>query len=429
MKRTLATVASSVALLAAGLSPAWAATGPVQTNPADWTPQMVAPSGGGYVRQLTPCGTNMYAVGTFSQFTSPADGGVTFTRNNALSFRGSTGKVTPFNPNTNGVVNSIALNPADCSTAWIGGSFTTVGGQPASNLAAVDSTTGALKATFGHSANNRVNALLYTHGELLAGGNFTTINGAARSRLASLNPTTGAPDGYLVLPLTGIYPGTSGATQSYNFTLSHSGNQALVTGIFTAVGGAHREQVFQLNLGISGATLSPWTSTDFYRHCADGLPFYLQDAAYAPDDSRIYTAATGYKAPTDPLHTGVCDAAAAYPNTAGQVRSQWVNYTGCDSLYAVVADTSTVYVAGHQRYLDNETSCDRAGLTSASRPGLGGIDPTTGRATTWNPTRSRGAGADDLVLAFNGLWIASDDHYSSTRCGGEYHPGICFLPY
>ena len=50
-------------------------------------------------------------------------------------------------------------------------------------------------------------------------------------------------------------------------------------------------------------------------------------------------------------------------------------------------------------------------------------------ATSSNPTRSRGAGADDLVVAFGGLWVASDNKNAATQCGREYHPGICFLPY
>src|SRR5512133_289470 len=98
--------------------------------------------------------------------------------------------MTAFNPNTDGIVNSIALDPADCSTAWIGGKFSTVGGQPASNIAAVDTATGALKAGFKHSAAGQVEALLLTHGELLVGGYFSTINGVARSKLASLDPVT-----------------------------------------------------------------------------------------------------------------------------------------------------------------------------------------------------------------------------------------------
>lgn len=419
---------TTVSVLVAGASPAWAA-GPVQTNPANWTPQMTAPLGGGYVRQLTPCGPNMYAVGTFSQFKSPADGGAVFARNNAMSFNGTTGQMTAFNPNTNGTVNSIALNPADCGTAYIGGKFTTVGGQPATNIAAVDTATGALKTGFKRSAGGQVNALLYTHGEVLVGGYFSSINGVSRAKLASLNPTTGTPDSYLTLGLTGFYPGSTNATRGYNFTLSHSGDRVLVTGVFTAVGGVHREQVFQLDLGATAATLNSWTSNDFYIHCADALPFYIQDATYSPDDSTVYVATTGYKAPSDPLHTGVCDATAAYPSTGGTVNRRWVNYTGCDSLLSVAADSSTVYVGGHQRWLDNELGCDRAGVGSVERAGIGGIDPVTGRATAWNPTRSRGAGADDLVIAFGGLWVGSDDKNTATQCGREYHPGICFLPY
>src|SRR4029453_12705239 len=261
--RGLAVAAMAVVLMAMHGSPASAATGPVQQNPADWTPQMVAPVGAGYVRQLTPCGGTMYAVGTFTQFRSPADGGATFTRNNAMSFSGTTGKITAFSPNTNGIVNTIALDPANCGTAWIGGKFTTVGGQAATNIAAVDTATGALKTGFEHSANGQVNALLFPHGRLLVGGNFTSINGVTRSRLGSLNPTTGVPDSYLTLGLTGNYPGATNPTRGYNFTLSHSGNQVLVTGDFTAVGGAHREQVFQLDLGATAATLNGWPSNRF----------------------------------------------------------------------------------------------------------------------------------------------------------------------
>ncbi len=426
-RRSGMVAAVTAAVVVAGAVPAAAA--PVRTDPANWTPQMVAPTGTGYVRQLTPCGPNMYAVGTFSQFKSPADGGALFTRNNALSFNATTGKMTAFDPNTNGIVNSIALDPADCGTAWIGGKFTTVGGQTATNLAAVDTATGALKTGFRRSANGQVNALVHTHGRVLVGGYFGTINGASRAKLASLNPTTGVPDSYLTLGLTGSYPGTINATRAYNFTLSHSGDQMLVTGVFTAVGGARREQVFQLNLGATSATLDGWTSDDFFVHCADALPFYIQDATYAPDDRTMYIATTGYKRPSDPLHTGVCDAAAAYPNVAGKVRRTWVNYTGCDSLLSVVADDSAVYVGGHQRWLNNENGCDAAGPGAVSRPGLGAVDPATGRATSWNPTRSRGAGADDLVIAFGGLWVASDNKNAATQCGREYHPGICFLPY
>jgi hypothetical protein len=60
-------------------------------------------------------------------------------------------------------------------------------------------------------------------------------------------------------------------------------------------------------------------------------------------------------------------------------------------------------------------------LNGASWAHLASLDPA--------PTRSLGAGAGDLVFAFGGLRVGSDNKYGATRCGGEYHPGICFLPY
>jgi hypothetical protein len=51
-----------------------------------------------------------------------------------------------------------------------------------------------------------------------------------------------------------------------------------------------------------------------------------------------------------------------------------------------------------------------------------------GKANAWNPTRDRGHGADDAIRTAAGLWVVSDTFYSSVKCGGEYHPGICFFP-
>ena len=161
----------------------------------------------------------------------------------------------------------------------------------------------------------------------------------------------------------------------------------------------HREQVFQFDLGTTTATLNGWTSTDFYIHCADSLPLYVQDATYSPDDSTVWIAFTGYKQPSDPLHTGVCDATAAYPSTAGIVSRTWVNYTGCDV----------------------------AGTGAGCRPGVGGISPATDRAPAG--TCERGIGTDDLVLRFHGLSIAERPQERRDPVLPRVPAGICFLPY
>lgn len=67
-----------------------------------------------------------------------------------------------------------------------------------------------------------------------------------------------------------------------------------------------------------------------------------------------------------------------------------------------------------------------------SRPGLASMAPTSGQATTWDPTRSLGHGGDDLLLTANGLWIASVNYSSGAAqdCGGVTNKGgICSLPY
>jgi hypothetical protein len=58
-----------------------------------------------------------------------------------------------------------------------------------------------------------------------------------------------------------------------------------------------------------------------------------------------------------------------------------------------------------------------------------GLSPSTGHLT-FNPTRSRGLGADDMLITRAGLWIASDNFQGSSSCGGvSGHAGICLLPY
>jgi hypothetical protein len=99
-------------------------------------------------------------------------------------------------------------------------------------------------------------------------------------------------------------------------------------------------------------------------------------------------------------------------------------------LYAVAADTNDVYIGGHERWANNPNGCGEAGPGAVARPGLGALSPSTGSATSWNPTRGRGLGADDMVLTSAGLWIASDNYEGTSQCGGHSGlAGICFLPY
>jgi hypothetical protein len=60
---------------------------------------------------------------------------------------------------------------------------------------------------------------------------------------------------------------------------------------------------------------------------------------------------------------------------------------------------------------------------------MAGLSPANGQVT-YNPTRARGFGADDMLITNAGLWIASDNFHGADQCGHVHgHSGICLLPY
>jgi hypothetical protein len=414
------TLAGAWFIVPIAAAPAVAATqgASVSSAPASFTPYLASQNGN--VAMMTRCGSTMYAVGRFSSIASPSQHAVT--RNNAFSFSATSGALTSWNPNVNGTVNSITLS-ADCSTAYLGGRFSSVGGTAAKDIVAVSTATSAVIPTFGHNASGQVSTVLLVGSHLLVGGYFTSINSSSRGYLVSLNPTTGQNDGYLNLAVSGTLPMDS--THIYKFELSHAGTRLLASGVFTSVGEQTRQQIFMIDLGASAGTLDNWYSPLFNGVCTTTERFFVKGFNWSPDDSTVYVATTGYRGAT------LCDAAAAFSSQPDSDQDLlWINKTGCDSLYATVADDSNVYVGGHERWANNPKGCDAAGPGAVSRSGIGDIDPTTALATSWNPTRSRGHGIDDLYLDSEGdLWVSSDNGANQfTQCAHHYHPGICMFP-
>jgi hypothetical protein len=425
MYRRAGVVAAAAAVCLTGF--AASASAAVSTSPGA-TPQLNPTGTTEQVRQLVQCGGIMYAVGNFTSIKYKT---TVYARNNAFSFSATAPyAITTWNPNVNGVVNSIAFN-SSCTDAYIGGKFTSVDGTKVGNIAEADTTTGAVVSGFAHSANGEVQTLAVSNGHLLTGGSFTSINGSATKYMVSLNSSTGASDNYLNLNISGTYG--NGASQVYNQQISPGGTLELAEGTFTSVGGLPRQQIFMLSLGSTAATVTAWTSPEFSQACVTNESFYVRAASWSPDNSTVYTATTGYhplggKIGQTP-RTGLCDSAAAFPaTTLGPVSHKWINYTGCDSLYSTAADANDAYFGGHERWADNADDCDAAGPGAVAAQGMVGLAPATG-AVVFNPSRARGLGADDMLVTGAGLWIASDNMNNSSQCAGQSgHAGICFLP-
>jgi hypothetical protein len=218
----------------------------------------------------------------------------------------------------------------------------------------------------------------------------------------------------------------AGFTRVVRFAINPARTRLVAVGNFTRVSGEPRWRAVMVNLGKKQARLNRWSYRHFKNSCADGkAPVYLRDVDFSPNGSYFVVVATGFVPRAGGIGRDVCDAAARFETSVKRPTvPTWVNYTGGDSLYSVAATGAAVYVQGHQRWLDNPDGRNSAGPTAVERKGIGAIDPVTGLALSWNPSKTRGVGGKDLLATRTGLWVGSD----GTEFGGEVRARIAYCP-
>jgi len=89
-----------------------------------------------------------------------------------------------FDPNASSSVSALAVSDG---TVYVGGPFTSIGGQARSRIAALDTATGSATA-WNPDASDDVLALAVSGSTVYAGGSFTTIAGLPRRGLAVFEP-------------------------------------------------------------------------------------------------------------------------------------------------------------------------------------------------------------------------------------------------
>src|SRR3954463_12402578 len=145
-------VAGVLALLAPGAARADSA--PLSPSPA--SPTTVTADGlptvqvNGVVWAQAVVGNTVYAGGSFTAArpAGAASGTQETVRNNLLAFDIRTGNlITSFVPDLNGQVMAVTASP-DGSRIYVGGDFTVANGQTRQRVAAYDTATGALIATW-----------------------------------------------------------------------------------------------------------------------------------------------------------------------------------------------------------------------------------------------------------------------------------------
>ena len=416
MRRRLLAAALIVAAAVACAQPAEADLAQatiVSANPVDWTPHVLD----GTVWTMAVVGDTMVVGGAFTKVTDSSRRN-TYARKNIFAFDLNDGAIQPFAPEVDGAVYALAAGAGN--TVYAGGSFKSVNGSGQRGLTRL-SLTGQRVSTFSAKINwGDVRALQAEGNFLYAGGTFSAINGVNRAALARMNASTGAVDGGFDPRLTA--PGLS-RTRVEHFDISPDGSKLVAIGALLKSGGYDRAQIAMFDISGPTAALTSWYTDAYKPECMKGFDTYLRQVKFSPDGSYIVVAATGRASSPDRL----CDSAARFETGgSGRHNPTWVQRTGGDSLYAVAVTGSAVYLGGHQRYFDNPYGTDAKGPGpgAVSRPGIGAVSPTTGRALSWNPTRDRGVGVRAFVVTPHGLFVGSD----TDQLGHEYHGRVGMFP-
>jgi hypothetical protein len=314
---------------------------------ADGSVDSFNPSPNGEVDALTTFGTTLYVGG---QFTSIAGQ----TRNNLAALDTSTGAARSWNPNANGGVSAFAvhagINVADPTVIYVGGFFTSVGGQPRHYVAALD-TAGNVTA-WNPNANQGVQTLALTGGfglqplRIYAGGYFTSIGGQTRNHIAQLDASGNS---------TSWNPNADGAV----YTLAFSAGTLYVGGNFASIGGQPRNYIAALDTTTGNAT--SWDANASFIILALAVS---GNTVYAGGEFGVVGGQTRWNL-------------VALDRGSGAVLD-W-NPDANSYVLALAVSGTTVYAGG-----------DFTSLGGLTRNGVAALDAATGAPTAWGPTVSGG---------------------------------------
>jgi hypothetical protein len=343
----------------------------------------------------------------------------TYKKTNLFTYNYTTGAVnTSFTAALDGEVLSLAPGPDN--TVYVGGAFKMVGTVHQRGITRLSVATGArIKGFDAVIGDGEVRAVKYsTGGRLYIGGNFATVDKVSRPALALVGGTSGKVDTKFNLKLTSP---TAGRTKVEDMSLAPDGKTLVAIGAIQHAGGQSRAQVVMVNTTTTTATVADWYTNFYDVNCYSSFETYVRGVDFSPKGDYFVIVTTGRN-----TGNGVpCDSAARF-NTAGTGLHNpvWVNYTGGNTLLSVAVTGSAVYVGGHQQWLDNPQGKKNAGPGAVPRPGIGAIDPTSGKALSWNPTSGRGVGVEALTATSTGLLVGDD----TTELGKKYHARLGMFP-
>lgn len=327
------------------------------------------PGANDVVYTLAVVGSTIYVGGNFTTI-----GGQP--RNRIAALDATTGAATDWNPNADRPVWSLANSG---STIYAGGNFAEIGGHARNNIAALDAVTGGA-TDWNPNPDDRVETLLISGSTVYAGGLFTTIGGQPRNHIAALDAATGAA--------TDWNPNADWSVEA----LAVNGSTVYVGGGFTTIGGQPRNHIAALDAATGTAT--NWDPN------ADGG--YV--SALAVSGSTVYAGGGGFSSIGGQPRNYI----AALDASSGAA-SVW-NPSANGTVFTLAVSGSTIYAGGSFTSIGVQTRRDIAAL-----------DATTGIPTDWDPNPD----GDVRALAVSGSTVYVGGYFSAI--GGRTRSRIAAL--
>jgi trimeric autotransporter adhesin len=313
----------------------------------------------GQINSVVQIGNTLYLGGEFTSAGGQA-------RNRLAAVNATTGQLLAWNPGANGNVYTMMVGPD--GNLIVGGAFGNAGGSEHRNIAKISPTTGQAINTFNPTAEGgAVWALGYNNGNLYIGGQFETVNGQPRNHLAALDPTTGAP--------TEWNPGASGTEQegrpqSFAFAAD---NSVYVGGFFTSIGGQLRSRVAKLDpvTGLAdpafNANLAIYGRVNKLRLVGDAL--FMVGGGRQPQVSSVNR------------FSGVAN---------------WRHLMSGDITALAIAPSGTVYIAGHFGFF-GVRGCKTRGTCLEPRRKTAALD-MAGNILDWEAPTNGSFGVADVAV-------------------------------
>jgi hypothetical protein len=340
-------------------------------------PSWRADVGGGSfvtVDALALSGDSLFVGGWFSSVGGQARSGLA-----EVSASGDGAVDESWDPSPDGGVYALALAGG---SLFVGGAFASVGGESIANLAEVSTSgSGSVNATWDPAPSAWVQALLLSGSELFVGGAFTTIGGQSRTALAELSTTgTGVAD-----PTWNPSPGRFDNEPVIVGALALSGDDLFVGGSFSGMGGQALNRIAEVSTSGAGEAVSSWDPAGSDLPTINALAVVGGELYVAGSFSEL-----GGAGQSDLVRLSV---------SSGVADTSWdPNVNG-------IADA--IGVSGTDLYVGGDFTS--AGTGNVPRSSLARLNPNGTLDTSWNPQPSGPVSA--LALVGDSLYVGGGFEY------------------